>query len=203
MSCAHKSASAYALMLSWALALSACWGGGGPPPPTQADLPKGVDALGAGDVIEIRVFREPDLAGVYRVSDEGSLDFPLIGEVRVSGRQPQEVAEELRARLADGYLVDPQVSVFVKERNSQKVHVLGQVNKPGSFAWEPAMSVIQAITNAGGFTKLAATNRVQITRKVAGREQAFTAKVGAIRAGDAPNVQLRPGDIVYVPESLF
>lgn len=160
--------------------------------------------LGAGDVVEVRVFREPDLAGVYRIGGDGNIEFPLIGKVPALGRPPDEVAADMRTRLASGYLVDPQVSVFLREQNSAKIHVLGQVNKAGTFPFESGMTVIQAITNAGGFTKLAATNGVTVTRFApTGEKQRFQVPVGDIGSGQASNFQLKPGDIVFVPEAIF
>ncbi len=185
------------------LALAACRTAEPPPSQTLIARPAEVAILGPGDVVEIRVFREPDLAGTYRVSADGRLDFPLIGAVQLGGRKPAEVEDEIRARLADGYLKDPQVSVFVRELNSQKIHVLGQVNKSGTFPYEPRMTIIQAVTNAGGFTKLAAANRVSLTRMVNGVEQTVILRVGDIGEGLLPNFELLPGDIVFVPESLF
>lgn len=189
-----------------ALALLAACASNTPPPEeiararAEATPPA---ALGAGDVIEIRVYREPDLDGVYRVNDAGDLVFPLIGKIALKGKNAEQVAGEIRDRLADGFLKDPQVTVFVREHNSQKIHVLGQVNKPGTFVYEPAMTVIQAITNAGGFTKLAATNSVKLTRVIDGKEQSYELQVGDIGKGSAPNFDLRPGDIIFVPEAIF
>ncbi len=166
--------------------------------------PLAAATLGPGDVLEVKVFREQELDGVYRVSAQGTVDFPLIGSLGVLGKRPDELGEELRKRLAAGFLVDPQVTVFVREMNSQKVHVLGQVNKAGTFPYDLGMSVIQAITNAGGFTKLAATNRVTLTRiDVDGQKKTYRVPVGDIGSGQAVNVQLRPGDIIYVPEAIF
>ncbi|MCC7384174.1 MAG: polysaccharide biosynthesis/export family protein [Deltaproteobacteria bacterium] len=169
------------------------------------DRPRGEPApvLGAGDVIEIRVFREPDLAGTYRINENGELEFPLIGKVNLRDKTAEQVATEIRTKLSQGYLRDPQVAVFVKEVNSRKIHVLGQVNRAGTFGFEPGMTVVQAVTNAGGFTKLASVNGVTVTRVVDGKEQTFKLKVGEITSGDAPNFELWPGDIIFVPESLF
>ena len=114
-------------------------------------VPAPAHTLGPGDVVEIKVYREPDLAGIYRVSNDGVIDFPLIGDVKLLAQRPEQVEDDIRGRLAAGFLVEPKVTVFVKERNSQKIHVLGQVNKPGSFNYETGMTVIQAVTNAGGF----------------------------------------------------
>ena len=170
-----------------------------PPPVRPAAF-----ALGPGDVVEIRVYRENDLNGVYRVGSDGTIDFPLIGKVQLVHKRPEDVQQEVRARLGEGYLVDPQVVVFVRERNSQKVHVMGEVNRAGTFPYEDGMSVIQAITNAGGFTKLASKNGVTVTRILAeGGSKTFRVPVGDIGTGRAGNFRLNPGDIVSVPEALF
>lgn len=190
----------------WMLAALAtgCTTVGQAPPPVAPVAPRAVDALGPGDVVQIRVFREKDLEGSYRVSDDGTIVFPLIGTVKLVGRMPEQVSEEIRGRLADGYLVDPQVSVFVAERKSQKVHVLGQVNKAGTFSWEAGMNVVQAITQAGGFTKLASQNSVTVTRiGPTGDKVTFNVKVGDIGSGRETNFALNPGDIVFVPEAIF
>lgn len=176
------------------------------PPPETIPTPSVMEAnqLGPGDVVEIKVFREPDLAGVYRLGNDGAIEFPLVGSVNLAGRMPEDVANELRSRLADGFLVDPQVTVFVKEQNSQKIHVLGEVKKPGTFPYEGGMSVIQAITYAGGFTKLASENGVVVTRvRGPGETQSFKVAVGDIQKGRTSNFELRPGDIIDVPEAIF
>jgi polysaccharide export outer membrane protein len=159
--------------------------------------------LGTGDVIDIKVFREPELAGIYRVNPHAEITFPLIGQVKLTGKDPYQIAEEIRARLANGYLQNPQVTVFVREYHSQKVHILGQVAKAGSQGFQPGMTIIQAVASAGGFTNLAATNRVRVTRVIEGAEQKYIIPVGDIRNGNAPNFTLRPGDIVYIPEAIF
>src|SRR5262245_15440020 len=104
------------------------------------ELEAKAERLSAGDVVEIKVFREPDLAGVYRVGRDGTIDFPLIGKVAIKNKHPDSVASDIRDRLADGFLRSPQVTVFVREQKSQKIHVLGEVNKAGSFAYEPGMT---------------------------------------------------------------
>ena len=191
--------------LCWLIVLGAMSGCSTAPPPPSAPAvtPTPAHTLGPGDVVEIRVYREPDLTGIYRVSDAGVVDFPLIGDVALLAQHPKDVEQDIRARLADGFIVDPKVSVFLKERNSKKVHVLGQVNKPGSFNYESGMTVIQAVTNAGGFTKLASRNNVQLTRVISGKEERFQVAVGDIGQGTARNIELQPGDIIFVPEAIF
>src|SRR5688500_13491033 len=96
---------------------------GGVPPMDRAEieaLEAKAEKLNAGDVVEIKVFREPDLAGVYRVGRDGTIDFPLIGKISIRDKHPDLVAEHIRERLADGFLQNPQVTVFVREQKSQK-----------------------------------------------------------------------------------
>ena len=159
--------------------------------------------LGPGDVFEVKVFQEKDLSGVYRVSSAGKINFPLIGYVDVAGLTPSEVANKLAALLEKDYLRNPQVDVFVKEYNSKKIYVFGQVKKPGTFKYENGMTIVQAITLAGGFTPLAAPNKTSVTRILDGKEVRFTLAVEKIGEGAAKNFPLLPGDIIFVPESLF
>lgn len=160
-------------------------------------------ALGPGDVFEIRVFQEPDLSGVYRVGSDGLVYFPLCGSIGAGGLQSTEVAEELEHCLAAGYLKHPQVSIYVKEFNSKKIFVLGEVQKPGTFPFDDNMTIVQAITLAGGFSSHAEKNNTSVARLVKGQEQRFKVPVVDIGTGRAPNFVLHPGDIVFVPESLF
>ena len=163
----------------------------------------GASSLGAGDVIEVRVYGEPELSGVYQVGQEGDVTFPLCQRVPVGGLSANGAAAKLRECLSSGFMRDPQVSVLVKEYNSKKVFVFGEVQKPGTFVYEDGMSIVQAVTIAGGFTKTAARNSTSVTRRVRGQEVKVKVSVQDIALGKAPNFTLEPGDIVYVPESLF
>ncbi len=163
----------------------------------------GASSLGAGDVVEIRVYQEPELSGVYQIGRDGDVMFPLCKRVTLSGLSPNAAAERLRVCLSDGFIRDPQVSVLVKEYNSKKVFVFGEVQKPGTFVYEDGMSIVQAVTLAGGFTKTASQNSTSVTRRVGGTEVKMKVNVQDIALGKAPNFVLEPGDIVYVPESLF
>jgi protein involved in polysaccharide export with SLBB domain len=169
-----------------------------PPPIPAADT-----TLGVGDTFEVRVFGEPDLSGTYRVGAEGSITFPLGGVIQVEGLNPEAAADRIAQRLKEGILRNPQVTVLVKEQTSKKVHVLGQVSKPGTFTYTPSMSVIEAITVAGGFTPIAAKNDTTITRSDKGQKTIVKVPVADIGEGKAKNVYLRPGDIISVPERIF
>jgi polysaccharide export outer membrane protein len=188
--------------------LSACAGPAGPgragglaEPPVTAGQP--ASTLGPNDLFEVRVYQEPELSGLYQVGPQGDIMFPLCRKVVVSGLTANGAAEKLRACLSEGYLRSPQVSVLVKEFNSRKVFVFGEVQKPGTFAFEDGMSVVQALTLAGGFTKQAAPNSTSVTRHVNGQEVKMKVNVQDIALGKAANFTLEPGDIVYVPESMF
>ena len=194
------------LVVATLVAATACAHGDGSVPPSKAPtLPEPVVAssLGPGDVFEVRVFQEPELSGVYQVGPQGDVIFPLCKRVPVAGLDANAAAEAIRACLAKGFMRDPQVSVLVKEYNSKKVFVFGEVQKPGTFPFEDGMSVVQAVTLAGGFTKTAAQNSTSVTRRVGGTETKIKVNVQDIALGKAPNFTLEPGDIVYVPESLF
>jgi polysaccharide export outer membrane protein len=159
--------------------------------------------LGPGDIFEVRVYGEKDLSGDYRVCGEGTIVFPLVGTVAVLNLSPAQVANVLQERLADGYLRDPFVTVAIKQYNSKKIFVLGQVARPGTFPFEGEMNVVQAVTLAGGFTNMARMNSVIVTRVEGDEEKRIRVPVEQISEGLAPNFQLKAGDIVYVPETVL
>jgi polysaccharide export outer membrane protein len=197
-----------ALALLAALALGGCSlrgsrGAGTVPAVDEAAVAVGASSLGPGDVVEVRVYGEPELSGVYQVGRDGDVTFPLCQRVTVGGLSANGAAAKLRECLSAGFMRDPQVSVLVKEYNSKKVFVFGEVQKPGTFVYEDGMSIVQAVTVAGGFTKTAAQNSTSVTRRVRGQEVKVKVAVQDIALGKAPNFTLEPGDIVYVPESLF
>lgn len=159
--------------------------------------------LGPGDVFEVRVYRQETMSGTYDVSVEGTISFPLIGQVKVAGKTSKQVEEEIRSRLADGYIVEPHVSVLVKEYRSHNVSVFGQVQKPGRLPYSHSMTIVEAISQAGGFSAMAKKNAVTVTRLEGDTKRKYTVPVEAIGDGKAPNFLLRPGDVVWVPERLF
>ncbi|WP_224368873.1 polysaccharide biosynthesis/export family protein [Hyalangium versicolor] len=175
------------------------------PLPTAEDSQAGsgqASTMGPGDMVEVRVFQEPDHSGVWRVSPEGTIDYPLCGKVTLAGRTSSTAADALQECLAR-YLRRPQVSVLIREYNSKKIFVFGEVQKPGTFPYDGEMSIIQAITLAGGFTRTAAQNSTNVTRLVDGQERKIRVPVEDIGVGREKNFLLQPGDIVFVPESFF
>lgn len=159
--------------------------------------------LGPGDVFEVSVYGEEKLSGVHRIAPDGAIHFPLIKRVMVEGMTTSEIAEEIQTRLRDGYLRDPSVSVFVKEYNSKKVFVLGEVQRPGTFPFTASMNIVEAVTLAGGFSAAANANYVIVTRRGSSGDQRIPVPVKRITEGTAANFNLQPGDIIYVPDSLL
>ncbi|MBL8911594.1 MAG: SLBB domain-containing protein, partial [Archangium sp.] len=124
-------------------------------------------------------------------------------KVKVGGLTASAAAEAITTCLANGFIRRPQVSALVKEFNSKKVFVFGEVSKPGSFAYEEGMTIIHAISQAGGLTRTAAKNSVNVTRVVDGKEVKLPVKVEDIVIGREKNFALVPGDIIFVPESFI
>ena len=138
------------------------------------------------------------------MSPAGTIDFPLIGRVAVAGKRPSAITDIIAEKLRDGYLRHPSVTIYVKEFNSKKVFVLGQVKKPGAFNFEDRMSIVQAIAVAGGFTPVAQKNYAIVKRVTDGAEKRIPVPVEKIITDEkSRNFVLQPGDIVFVPEAVL
>jgi protein involved in polysaccharide export with SLBB domain len=187
----------------WTLAMG-CWWQRTPKTPEVAEntyMP--ASTLGPGDVLEVKVYDENELSGIFAVASTGTISFPLIGKVHVEGLASTDVADTIQKSLSEKFLKNPQVSIVIREYNSKKVSIFGEVNKPGTFKYEDNMTVIQAVSMAGGFSKMANKNQTNVTRIESGEEKKFFVPVEAIAEGKAKNFYLKPGDIVYVPESIW
>ena len=108
--------------------------------------------IGVRDVLEINVFNQADLSGRYTVETDGAFSFPLIGRVVAAGRTVEELEETLRARLLDGYFLNPRVTVAVADYRSQQVFVLGEVRSPGAYPLAAETSLIEILALAGSLT---------------------------------------------------
>ncbi|MBN8708489.1 MAG: polysaccharide export protein [Verrucomicrobia bacterium] len=163
--------------------------------------------LTANDLLDFRVFQEPELDAVIRLSGDGTASFPLVGNVSIGGKTIGEAVEILRTRYKDGYLVSPQVSLTVRTYSKQRFTVLGQVQKPGAYEMQgtEAVSLLQAIGLAGGYTRIADPANITVKRRESdGKERVirFNAKRMA-KGGDDASFMLKAGDVVTVGESLF
>lgn len=121
--------------------------------------------IGQGDVLRISVYKQPDLDKLVRVSNRGRIVLPLIGPVDAKGETVAGISKKIETMLADGYLVDPHVSVYVEEFRSQKVTILGDVNRPGLYEISGDISFLELVSKAGGFTPLAGDEAI-IKRQV-------------------------------------
>lgn len=155
--------------------------------------------IGPLDVLRVTVFQEPDLSldGVP-VDASGNILYPLIGNVAASGKTSSELSFDIAQRLEERFLVDPQVSIIVKESATQNVTVEGQVTKPGVFPITGSTTLLQAMAYAEGPTRIARLNDVTVFRRKGGQMFAASFDLQAIRGNMAPNPQILGGDIVVV-----
>ncbi len=171
----------------------------------QAVPPAPDMTLGPGDTFEVSVYDEKELSGKFQVADDGNINFPLVGAVKVAGKSSSEIGRDIETALKEKQILkQPSVSVFVLEYASKRVSVVGAVQKPGNISWVTGMSVVQAISMAGGLTPLAASNDTIVTRSQEGQQpKRFKVAVGRIAEGRERDFLLMTGDIVFVPERLF
>jgi polysaccharide export outer membrane protein len=157
--------------------------------------------IGVQDVLEIVVFKVPELTRSVQVADSGSINLPLIGEVPAAGLTSQEVERELAKRLGASYLKNPQVNIYVKEYNSQRVTIEGSVRSPGVFPIRGRMTLMQALASSGGPDRDYASSDIMVFRQIDGRRTGLEYNIDAIRTGEALDPPLHSNDVVVVPTS--
>lgn len=166
-----------------------------------ADEPSGPALLeypvGARDTLAIDVFDEKNLSGNFIVDDQGCLDLPLIGRVHVSGMTSPELDDMLTGMLSKDFLVNPQVTVRISSFGSKPVQVLGGVDKPGTYYLGGADTLLEVLTMAGGVKDPTAIE-IRIQRPSQGGEP-LVANLDALLERGTGNIELEPGDVVYVP----
>lgn len=176
--------------LMLALLLASCGGRVLPPLPAGGD---GAYRLGVGDQVRLLTFGEESLSEIFRVNDAGNVDLPLLGPLRAQGLTTdalsRRIAEELRGRAL---IRDPSVSVEIVEY--RPVFVLGEVNRPGQYPFQPGMTVLSVAAVAGGFTYRAVQTEAAIVRSIDGTP---------VEGRASPLTVLRPGDVVTIHERLF
>lgn len=174
-----------------------------PPPQTNAV----VDAyqIGVDDIVQVSVWRNPELGITVPVRPDGMISVPLVGDVAAGGRAPDEVAKDIQTKLA-AYVRDPQVAVILTELRSHeylsRVRVTGAVRTPVSIPYRPGMTVLDAVLAAGGVTEFAAADRSNLYRKGADATQSYQVRLDSIlNRGDlSTNFTVAPGDVITVPE---
>lgn len=165
--------------------------------PTVAPFDETQLALGPGDKIELTIYYgSKQTKATYTLDAAGQMEVQYIGSVLAGGKTKHAIQTEIQARLADGYLKDPVVSLTVVEINSLKCSVIGQVLKNGSVKFTPGLTITEVIAQSGGFTPLARKNMVRVTRG----KDTYKIPVELIAEGQRPNFPMMPGDEVFVPE---
>lgn len=156
--------------------------------------------LSPGDAVEVSVWKEPDLTKPVVVRPDGKFSFPLVGEVNAVGRTVSQVQTEIATKLKT-YIPDPVVTVALSGLEGNKIYVIGQVNKPGAFVMNPRLSIVQALSMAGGMTPFAGVNDIIILRKQAGGQKMIKFQFGDVSKGRnlEQNIPLESGDVIIVP----
>lgn len=157
--------------------------------------------IGPLDVLDISVFKVADLNKTVQVGDDGNISYPLVGEVPAAGKTTHEVERELARKLGAKYLRSPQVTVLVKEYNSQRLTVEGSVKNAGVYAMKGATSLVQALAMAGGIDSTVGSGDVIVFRTIDGKRSAARFDFDAITKGDAEDPSLQPGDVVVADTS--
>jgi len=155
--------------------------------------------IGPEDLIEIQVFGVDQLTRTVRVNSRGNVSLPLVGTVHVGGLTGSEAEAVVVSKLAESYLQDPQVSLFIKEYTSQRVVVEGAVNKPGVYPLRGSTSLLQTLAMAGGQGSLSEMKEVMLFRTDAqGKKEAFTYDVDRIRSGELDDPVVVSEDLIVV-----
>jgi polysaccharide biosynthesis/export protein len=156
--------------------------------------------IGPEDVLDISVWKEPDVSRVVPVRPDGRISLPLVSDVPAAGLSPQQLAANLAERLRK-YFNDPQVTVIVTAINSKRVFVVGEVLRAGAFPLLPGMTVLQALSSAGGFTTYANVKKIHVVRLSNGKHIEYPFNYREVLKGTnrEQNIKLEPGDTVIVP----
>lgn len=161
--------------------------------------------LVVGDVVELNVFREPDLQTQATIARDGTVQLPLIREVKLAGLTIRDAREQLRGLYDKKFLVDPQVFLNVVKYAERKFTIMGQVARPGSYELQGGerIDLLEAIGLAGGFTRIANRGRVIIQRREGGNVTAIKANAKRMADGREVPIEVQPGDVITVSESWF
>jgi polysaccharide export outer membrane protein len=194
---------------------------GGPPtdlpavtPPNGSALPASTPAaisgskysLREGDLIEVRVYQEDDLTARVRLNQEGEVTLPLLGIVNLQGKSIEEARQQVQVMLGKDYLVNPQVTIMVVEYAKRRFAVMGQVQQPGFYniPENEKLNILQAISMAGGFTRLANTGRVTIKRNVNGVETVFQVNAQSMGTDKGARlIEVLAEDTIIVGQRVF
>ena len=148
--------------------------------------------LESGDQIYIQVFDEPDLTMQATVAQSGAINYSYLGTIQVAGQTPAQLTESITAKLRDGYLRNPSVNITVQKYRS--FFVDGEVRNPGSYGYEPGLTLAKAVSLAGGMTDRASRRKIFLTREVDGEKKSYRVEMSQ---------SVEPGDIITIREGFF
>lgn len=162
--------------------------------------------IGPEDILEITVWKNADLSKQVQVRPDGRISLPLLGDISAVAKTPVQLTEEISTGLR-AFMESPTISIMVKEVNSYQIYVLGEVNKPGKYPLKSKTTLLQGITVAGGFTTMAARNKIVIFRFSKDGEGLTKLKASyddiVVRDGSSQNMELKPGDQIVVPSETM
>ena len=179
------------IALCAALALAACQTPGASLPALPAETASPYE-LGPGDVLQVRVFEQPELSGQYTVGDGNALSMPLIGSIPAGGKTLADLEQAITAALQKRQYANPRVSVQIERH--RPVFVLGEVSRPGQYPWEPGLVVASSVALAGGYTPRAFKEHASVTRRT---------EDGRREMKGRPLDPVKPGDIITIFERTY
>jgi polysaccharide export outer membrane protein len=156
--------------------------------------------IGPQDVLDISVWKEPEVSRVVPVRPDGKISLPLLNDVQAAGLTPAALASQITESLKK-YVTNPQVTVIITTINSQRVYLLGEVTRPGAFPMIPGMTVLQAVSSGGGFTQFARTKGIYVLRNENGKQVKYPFNYKDVISGKKPeqDIALKAGDTIVVP----
>jgi polysaccharide biosynthesis/export protein len=169
-----------------------------PPNPSATADPNYV--IGPQDVVDISVWKEPDLSRTVPVRPDGKISLPLLNDIQAAGLTPGQLGAQIASNLTK-YVTNPQVTVIISQINSQRIYILGEVARAGSYTLLPDMTVLQALSDAGGFTAFANSKRIYVLRQDNGKQQKIPFNYKDVISGKNPsqNIAVKAGDTIIVP----
>ena len=156
--------------------------------------------IGPQDVVDISVWKEPDLSRTVPVRPDGKISLPLLNDIQAAGLTPGQLGAQIALNLTK-YVTNPQVTVIISQINSQRIYILGEVARAGSYTLLPDMTILQALSDAGGFTAFANSKKIYVLRQDNGKQQKIPFNYKDVITGKNPsqNVAVKAGDTIIVP----
>jgi polysaccharide export outer membrane protein len=156
--------------------------------------------IGAQDVLDISVWKEPEVSRTVPVRPDGKISLPLLNDVQVAGLTPSQLAAQLTESLKK-FVANPQVTVIVTTINSQRVYIMGEAARAGAYPLLPGMTILQALSSAGGFTQFANSKKIYLLRVENGKQVKYPFNYKEVIGGKNPeqNIPLKAGDTIVVP----